>query len=89
MENILEKKRIKVQRFQLFMQNSYNLKFLILKFSILSDHENGTFIFILKQLPKHKGGFEGIKRFLLFSKVNFFYKKRSFVSEQVNYRLFS
>ena len=87
MENILEKKRIKVQRFQLFMQNSYKLKFLILKFSILSDHENGKFI--LKQLPKHKGGFEGIKRFLLFSKVNFFYKKRSFVSEQVNYRLFS
>ena len=48
MKNILEKRRIKVDKnedeyFQLFMQNSYILRILITKTLIFSDHENVVF----------------------------------------------
>ena len=57
MKNILEKRRIKIEKhevenFKTFKQSSYKLQVLITKISILSDRENVVFILTYKIFPK-------------------------------------
>ena len=90
MENILEQKKIKAEKMKIKMLNllckiaNYKLQILIIKTSILSDHENAVLILIDKIFPKGiRESMSVCKRLLLFLKINVFQEKRGFASKHV------
>ena len=83
MENILEQKKIKAEKMKIKMLNllckiaNYKLQILIIKTSILSDHENAVLILIDKIFPKGiRESMSVCKRLFLFLKINVFQEKR-------------